>query len=58
MVKKKLKNILDNSNINEEFTTKPRQLKEKNKFINSIVPEKNWNLSGRSFAFTNDQSWF
>ena len=44
MGKKSFKAILDNLNISEQFTTKPRQLKEKNKFINSIVPEKNWNF--------------
>ena len=40
---KKLKDVLNKLDIDETFTTKPRQLKDKNRFINSVVPEKDYN---------------
>ena len=43
MSKKNFKDILDKLNIDEKFTTKSKKLKDKNKFINNIVAEKDWN---------------
>ena len=40
---KKFKDVLNKLDIDEKFTTKPKQSKQKNKFINSIVAEKDWN---------------
>ena len=43
MTKKNFKDVLDKLDIDEKFTTKPKQSKHKNQFINSIVAEKDWN---------------
>jgi len=46
MSKKNFKDVLDKLKVDETFTTKPKQSKQKNRFISSIVPEKDWNYQG------------
>jgi hypothetical protein len=43
---KKFKDVLNKLDIDEKFTTKPKQSKHKNRFLSSIVAEKDWNYQG------------